>query len=423
MNTPGEARRSALRSPWFQDAGLAALLLAGTAVVADPAPGTAVVWWAATAVGVAAVVLRRRWPVPAFTAALLAAVARMALGAGPAPADVAVLVTVATVAVLRPRRVSLVALGAGLAVVTAWSLVVASAGGGGGFGAGGETLGAGGAPAPSSWGGPAVLGPLLAASWALGWGVRSRRAYLAELEARARDLERERDQRAALAVAAERARLTREMHDVVAHGLAVIVMQAQGGAAAFERRPADTLAALDAIVATGRASLADMRQALAPDDGRDDRPDDRPDRGPASEPGLADLAGLVDRVRQAGTPVALHVEGAPRPLAAAVDAAAFRILQESLTNVMRHAGPAASAQVLVSYDDGALTLEVSDDGPDRADDRGERDHGGNGLRGMRERAALLGGEVSAGPGPRRGFAVRARLPLDPAVPWAREVAP
>ncbi|MFE6968351.1 histidine kinase [Isoptericola sp. NPDC057653] len=279
MNTPAPARRGALRSPWLQDAGLAALLLAGTVAVAGSAggvaPGRAVAGGVATALGVAAVAARRRWPVPAVGAALVGAVVRIALGAGPTPAELAVLVTLYTVAARRPRRTSLVVLGAALAVVTAWTLVVAADGGGrllgGPFGTGGETVGetpGGAATGPGSWGGILVLGPLLAGSWALGWGVRSRRAYLGELEARARDLERERDQQAALAVAAERARLTREMHDVVAHGLAVIVTQAQGGAAAFERRPADTLAALDAIVATGRESLADMRHAAGAGAGR-----------------------------------------------------------------------------------------------------------------------------------------------------------
>lgn len=417
MDSPAPALRGVLRGPLLTDAGLAVLLLAATAVAGPPATVTAgptagapALWWGATTVGVVAVAVRRRWPVATFAAALLAAVSRMALGAGPAPADLAVLLTLSTVSTRRPRRVSLTVLAAALAVVTAVTLAVAAGGGslGGPLAAGGETLGApDGGTAPTAWGGVLVLGPLLAATWAVGWGTRSRRAYLAELEARARDLERERDQQAALAVAAERARITREMHDVVAHALAVIVMQAQGGAAAFEKRPADTLAALDTIVATGRASLADMRQALAPDG--------RPDEGPGAVPGLAGLAALVESVRRAGTPVAVQVDGAVRPLPAAVDAAAFRILQEALTNTMRHAGPGAAAQVLVSYEAGALVLEVSDDGGARAagarGDVGRIGQGsGHGVRGMAERAALLGGEAAAGPGPAGGYVVRARLP-------------
>jgi signal transduction histidine kinase len=234
--------------------------------------------------------------------------------------------------------------------------------------------------------------------------VQSRRAYLGELEARARDVERERDQQAALAVAAERARISREMHDVVAHGLAVIVMPAQGGAAAFAKRPADTLTALDAIVATGRASLADIRHALA-------APfvDGQIDDSARPVPGLAQLRRLVDQVQQAGTTVQLHIDGSPRPLPTRVDVSSYRILQESLTNTMKHAGPEAAAQVIVSYRSDELRLEVSDNGAGQSIPDGT----GNGLRGMRERAALLGGEVVTGPGPDGGYVVRARIPLEP----------
>ena len=254
---------------------------------------------------------------------------------------------------------------------------------------------------PTDWGGIPVLGSLLVVAWAIGWGVQSRRAYLGELRARARDLERERDQQAALAVAAERARITRELHDVVAHGLAVIVMQAQGGAAAFAKRPADTLAALDTIVATGRASLADIRHVLSASGQLDD---------PARPvPGLAQLPRLIDQVRQAGTPVQLHINGSPRPLPTGVDVSSYRIVQEALTNTMKHAGPGARAQVVVSYGSDELRIEASDNGAGESASGGT----GNGLRGMRERAALLGGEVAAGPGPDGGYVVRARIPLDP----------
>ncbi|GAA4726273.1 sensor histidine kinase [Phytohabitans rumicis] len=424
----------ALRASSIQDAGLAALLLAGTWAVNGGA--TPVIsgsfadadWlrepttrWTLIGVCVAAVAVRRRWPIPALAAASLATVVQMTLAAGPAPADLAVPIILYTIAAQRRREVSLALLGAALAAVTAWTAYVAldgkadgwlesPAGRGGRAEQGGQvstqpatTGGRGPEPTtfgPTDWGGIPVLGSLLAVAWAIGWGVQSRRAYLGELMARARDLERERDQQAALAVAAERARITRELHDVVAHGLAVIVMQAQGGAAAFAKRPADTLAALDTIVATGRASLADMRQVLSASGQFDD---------PARPvPGLAQLPRLIDQVRQAGTRVQLHIDGAPRPLPTGVDVSSYRIVQEALTNTMKHAGPGACARVVVSYGGDELRLEASDDGAGESAGGGT----GNGLRGMRERAVLLGGEVAAGPGPDGGYVVRARIPLD-----------
>jgi signal transduction histidine kinase len=436
------ALRSALRRSSLQDAGLAALLLTATWAV-DVSAATALIsgsyaeagWlrepparWLLVGVCVAAVAVRRRWPIPALAAASLAAVVQMAVAAGPVPADLAVPIVLYTIAAQRRRTVSLALLGGVLAAATAWSAYVALDGKTDGWLSEGRPFGTGGqeqppgdavpppreaAPderrggqgyttvGPTDWGGMPVLGSLLVVAWAIGWGIRSRRAYLGELRARARDLERERDQQAELAVAAERARLTREVHDVVAHGLAVIVMQAQGGAAAFAKRPADTLAALDTIVATGRASLADIRQVLSASGQVDD---------PARPvPGLAQLPGLVDQVRQAGTPVQFHIDGSPRPLPASVDVSSYRIVQEALTNTMKHAGPGARAQVVVSYRSGELRIEASDNGAGAPASGGT----GNGLRGMRERAALLGGEVAAGPGSAGGFVVRARIPLDP----------
>ncbi len=224
-------------------------------------------------------------------------------------------------------------------------------------------------------GGISVLGSMLVAAWAVGSSARGRRRYL----------ERERDRQAELATAAERARISRELHDVVAHGLSVMVVQAQGGAAALDNRPADTRAALEAIVQTGRKSLADMRHVLG-----------AVAREP--QPGLADVRRLAAHVTDAGVPVEVVVEGRAGALPSTVDLSGYRIIQEALTNTMKHAGPGAQARVHITYTDRELRLRVSDDG-------------GAGLRGMRERAALLGGEVTAGPTAEGGFAVDARLPL------------
>ncbi|BCY08500.1 sensor histidine kinase [Actinoplanes sp. L3-i22] len=485
----------AVRRAGWQDAGLAVLLLAASAPafgggrsgraagVTPVLDGSLAEAWPRIrllliGLCVAAVAVGRRWPIPALAVATVATVAQMAAAAGPVAADVAVPVLLYAVAAQRRRAVSLALLGVTLTVAVSWSAYVAfdgwrfeQAASGGqardsedadGPGRGGDTAGPPGQTVlgPTDWGGILVLGLLLIVAWAVGWGIRSRQAYLGELEARARDLERERDQQAALAVAAERARITRELHDVVAHGLAVIVMQAQGGAAAFAKRPADTLAALDTIVATGRASLADMRQVLSAAGQIDD--------GTRPVPGLAQLPRLVEQVRQAGTPVRLHIDGTPGPVPTSVDVSAYRIVQEALTNTMKHGGAGACAQVVVAYRSGELEIDASDNGiGDRAAEgtgtghrgsglhggglrgngqqggalRGNSPHGdglqgngphgdglqgngphgdglhgsgirGNGLRGMRERVALLGGEVDAGPGPEGGYVVRARIPLD-----------
>jgi signal transduction histidine kinase len=251
-----------------------------------------------------------------------------------------------------------------------------------------------------AWTGVFVLGSALLASWAIGSGARSRRAYLDQLHARAQDLERERDQQTALATAAERARISRELHDVVAHGLSVIVTLAQGAAAALDnKRPADTRNALGAIVKTGRDSLTDMRTMLAKVDGVD--------TSWHPQPGLDDLPALIDQVRVAGTPVSLRIEGTPAAAPPAVDLSAYRIVQEALTNTIKHAGAGATATVVISYRAADLTIDINDDGHGVINGNG----GGNGLTGMHERARLLGGRFAAGPGPTGGYAVHAVLPI------------
>ena len=412
MNGLASAISAWAAKPVIRDAGLAVLLLCGTlawrVTAVELAP-----WWAATGLCLLAVLARHRWPVAALAAATAGAVAHMAMITGPTFADLAAPIVLGTIATRYSRTASLVFLGLTLLVAGGWSLSVALDGEVDGWafdpyqpGEGGNTLAeaeAGGYPdqfslGPTDWGALPLFGALIA-GWAVGSSARSRREYLDALAARARDLERERDQRGALAAAAERDRITRELHDVVAHGLSVIVMQAQGGAAAFEKRPPDARAALDTIVDTGRASLADMRRVLASDDSAG------APRHPA--PGLDRLPQLVDRVRETGTPVRLRVEGPRAMLPTVVDLSAYRIIQESLTNVMKHASPAASADVTVSYTERELAIDVADDGSPRP----VTDGNGNGLRGMRDRVALLGGEMSAAPGPHGGFIVRVRLPV------------
>jgi signal transduction histidine kinase len=260
------------------------------------------------------------------------------------------------------------------------------------------------------------LAALVVLTWTLGDLMRTRRAYVAELEDRARRLEFERDQQARIARVTERSRIARELHDVVAHSLSVVVAQADGGLYAGERDPAAARTSLATIGTTGRQALAEMRRLLSVlrDDSDGDPPPDETgdDQDPtlgelAPQPRLSEVPALVARVRTSGLPVDLVVEGTPGRLPPGAELAAYRIVQEALTNTLKHAGPGASASVRLCHADNALQIDVLDDGrgastPD--------DGGGQGLHGMRERVAVYGGSVSAGPRSGGGFHVRAVLP-------------
>ena len=234
---------------------------------------------------------------------------------------------------------------------------------------------------------------LVVALWLTGVGVRSRR-QAASLAARNAALERQAEQ----AAAAERARIARELHDIVAHHLSVMVLQAAGARASGK----DAGPALEKIERSGRQALAETRRLLGVL--RDSPEDD----GLTPQPGISDLAALADTVRAAGVPVSLAVHADNGDLPAAVGVSAYRIVQEALTNVLKHAGP-ARADVTVDCADGAVLIEVTDDG---AGNPAQGPHaGGQGLVGMHERVAVFGGELQAGPRPGGGFGVRARLPL------------
>jgi signal transduction histidine kinase len=220
---------------------------------------------------------------------------------------------------------------------------------------------------------------------------------------RHRRILRDREIAAKDAVAAERARIARELHDVVAHHMSVMIVQAGAARTVGARDPEATAAALEQIEESGRTGLAEMRRLLdllqAPEDGD----------GLAPQPGLARLEELLEATRATGIAVELSVEGPERPVPAGVDLSAFRIVQEALTNVLKHSG-STTASVRLAYRPDALEIEVTDDGigaPEGIAGHGER----HGLVGMRERAALFGGTFEAGPRPGGGFVVRARLPL------------
>jgi signal transduction histidine kinase len=244
------------------------------------------------------------------------------------------------------------------------------------------------------------VGEILA-FWLLGVFIRARReaASLAERNAA---LQRQAEQ----AAAAEQARIARELHDIVAHHLSVVVLQAAGARASG--RPA--AASLEKIEHSGRQALTEMRRLLGVLRESGESGDET---GLAPQPGVGELAALAESVREAGLPVRLVIDGDQRKLPAAVDVSAYRIVQEALTNVLKHAGP-AHAEVTVCCADGALTIEVTDDGTGATAASSQpagSPAGGQGLVGMRERAAIFGGELLAGPRPGGGFAVRARLPL------------
>jgi signal transduction histidine kinase len=246
---------------------------------------------------------------------------------------------------------------------------------------------------PSAW-------LAFAIAWLVGRDLRRRRQRVVDLENRAAQLEREREEQAQLAVAEERGRIARELHDVIAHAVSVIVVQAQAGPHLVDDRQR-VLDVFRAIESSGRDALVELRRLL----GILRSDDEQLAIGP--QPGLASLQSLVEQMRASGLPVELRIEGEPMHLPAGIDLSAYRIVQEALTNVVKHAGDAA-AQVVVRYEARALELDVVDDGRGRAM---SRNGSGHGLVGMRERVALYGGTLTTGTRDTGGYAVRARLPF------------
>ena len=241
---------------------------------------------------------------------------------------------------------------------------------------------------------------LLVAAWVLGDNLGTRREYTRALEERAERLERGREVEAARARAEEQARIARELHDVIAHNVSVMVVQAAAANDVFDSRPERAREALRAIETSGRSALSELRRLLGVvrADGAEYAP----------QPGLDRLDDLVAQVRAAGLAVAVSVEGARRTLPAGVDLSAYRVVQEALTNTLKHAH-ATRADVSLRFREDELDVEVRDDGEGRGNGNG--DGGGRGLIGMRERVTAYGGKLAAGPAPSGGFSVAARFPL------------
>ena len=309
----------------------------------------------------------------------------------------AILVALYSVTAYGPRWASRTALGSGVfgCVLLAWDVVVRERSLSGDLTAGLVVI--------------LITVPLLLVAWAGGRLRHARVEARGAREDRLRQLAVEREQELRLAAQTERARIAREMHDIVAHSLTVMVAQADGGRYAGANDPAAATFALETIAETGRAALADMRRLLGVL--RDD--DSTPDSGAlAPQPASGDIEALVEQVRSSGLRVSLVRMGTPRALPPGLGLTAYRICQEALTNVMKHAGPDPTVTLVVQWTDTSLSLEVSDDGRGAAADSPEDDVvGGHGLLGMRERAMMLGGTLTVGPRPGGGFRVRAQLPL------------
>lgn len=243
-------------------------------------------------------------------------------------------------------------------------------------------------------------GAFYAAAFFFGVAMRNRRLYQDQLDERAAIAAREHEEAAARAIADERLRIAQELHDVVAHSMGVIAVQAGVGAHVIDTDPTEAKRSLEAISVTSRTTLTEIRRLLGVL-----RADGEASYAPA--PGLADLDRLVADLDAAGLPVTVVEEGTPQVLPAGLDLTAYRLLQEALTNVLKHAGPAHATVHLVHEQD-ALAIEVTDDG---RGPNGRTSDGGHGLLGMRERVAVYGGTIEVGPRVGGGFRVAARLPF------------
>jgi signal transduction histidine kinase len=328
---------------------------------------------------------RRRYPVAVFAVVAVVALTTLALDVR-STADLALLVAMYTVALTQPRRIAAAAIAALEVGVLLGNLRWSQ----------GSVLE-----------GFVAVSAMVIAAVALGINIRQRRALLGSLYERAARLELERDQQGRLATAAERARIAREMHDIVAHNLTVMIALADGATYAIEDDPERARKAMETASRTGREALSDMRRLL---DVLHDA-DDAATNGRAPQPGLERISTLVEQVRTAGVAVSYETAGRPSAgLPAGMQLAVYRVVQEALTNTLKHAGPRARVEVSLDYDGARLVAEVADTGAGRP---GAGAVDGRGLRGMHERAAVYDGSVSAGPRPDGGWRVRLELPVAP----------
>lgn len=391
MNTEAadltSTRRAPRLQPWVVDVLVAGAVWAVTVLDLATRPPLAgqrpsdVVSYLLVTVMTAPFVLHRRFPFPVLAVVLLAEL-MYALGHFTAYPGLAAFVLLFGIAAHRDRRTSLVALVA-TALVMSFAVAAQPAG----------------VSDQSTW---ITTVLATAVAWLAGRNLRNRRGRWDALEERARMLEKSREERARQAVVEERLRIARELHDVVAHSMSVIAVQSAAGHHVIDTQPEEARRALSVIETTSRGALTEMRRMLGVL---------REDEDVAAEltpsPGLADVVALVADVDQAGVETTVTIVGEPVPLPAGVDLSCYRIVQESLTNVIKHGG--AHADVRITYSPTAVEIEVVDGGAPQ----GRGQHvvtPGHGLVGMRERVGMLDGRLSAGPRPGGGFRVVATLP-------------
>ncbi len=383
------ASRLSAWGDWLLATVLAVVLVGARALEAHGLQRAGWFGYALTVFAALAVAGRRRWPLAVFASTLALAAIAIALAPPSGAISLSVVIAVYTLAqVQERRRAAVLAVLAGLALGLVRGLLQYK---------GWSDSRTAAEPA-------AVLAALF-----LGWAVSSERAYIASIKARADQAERTREDEARRRVDAERLRIARELHDVLAHGIATINVQAGVAAHVLRERPDSAAEALRTIKATSKDALRELRNILGVLRAADDTEPREP------PPGLSQLHRLIDATSEAGVPTRVTICGGLPPLPATVDLAAYRIVQESLTNVVRHAGP-ATAVVEIACTADTMLISVDDDGhgttgvSSNANGRGLNAQG-HGIVGMRERAHALGGELEAGPCTHGGFRVRARLPI------------
>ncbi|MGK5675015.1 sensor histidine kinase [Micromonospora sp. URMC 106] len=400
-----------LRSVAFDVLVSAMVVLLGLAGVVNQPGG-----WKATLVGVAmavALLFRRAHPSAVAAAVAVLALIQVAATWGPLAFDVAVLVALYSVVKYADRLRDGVLAGATAAV----GVVLAAV----------QTRGA-----VAWWATAIYFGLVTGAVWLVGLNVRTRRLYVLSLEERAATLEREREAEARAAVAGERTRIARELHDVVAHSMAVMIVQADGARFMLDRDPETARHAVKVVADTGRQALEDMRRLVGVLR-EADPPDAAAAPGASVAPGdagvtadpehrrlvLAELPALLDRFRAAGLRVRHTVTGEPAPLPPGLELTLYRVVQEGLTNALKHAGVGAGVEVGLHHGGDAVVVRVVDDGRGRPP-VSPAPSGGHGLVGMRERVSVYDGSLAAGPRLAGGWQVEARLPL-PSTPGTTEV--
>ena len=327
-----------------------------------------------------ALVWRRRWPVAVFGVVAGLAAGHLVLPGDMytlVPHDIAVLIAMYSVVKYADRPVH--AVGAGVVCLVGSALAPLKLPDGG-------------------WYLALVIALSVVVVWLLGWSMRTRRLYVDSLEDRAATAERERDHLARIAVADERARIARELHDMVAHSLSVMIVHADGATLALDKAPDRAREALRTVSDTGRGALVEMRHLVTVLRSNDN----------SGEDARTSVTTTLDRARAAGLSVRAEVSGDPAALPAGVELAAFRIVQESVTNALKHAGPGASAALRLAYSPTGVEIDFRDNGAASSGGRGD----GHGLIGMRERVALYGGTITAGPDPAGGWRVTASIPVE-----------